>query len=199
MTLLAVEVGTASRPKPLPAGVKVVDFGIRGIDLTYALLDGYDAAILIDAAQRGAVPGTVSIVAPEPPATELPQPAPAPTSPFPELHDLDPAKVLRLVAALGGGCERILLVACEPETLGDEETGAMGLSAPVAAAVDEAVIVVERLIGELLDGESPDQHRDRRPAMSGWTLFWILVLIVVALAIVANYRELVRYMKIRNM
>jgi hydrogenase maturation protease len=138
--------------KPLPAGVKVVDFGIRGIDLTYALLDGYDAAILIDAAQRGAVPGTVSIVAPEPPATELPQPAPAPTSPFPELHDLDPAKVLRLVAALGGGCERILLVACEPETLGDEETGAMGLSAPVAAAVDEAVIVVERLIGELLDG-----------------------------------------------
>ena len=35
--------------------------------------------------------------------------------------------------------------------------------------------------------------------MSGWTLFWILVLIVVALAIVANYRELIRYMKIRNM
>ena len=69
--------------KPLPAGVKVVDFGIRGIDLTYALLDGYDAAILVDAAQRGAVPGTVSIVAPEPPATELPQPAPAPRARFP--------------------------------------------------------------------------------------------------------------------
>jgi hydrogenase maturation protease len=47
----------------LPAGVKVVDFGIRGIDLTYALLDGYDAAILVDTAQRGAAPGTVSIIA----------------------------------------------------------------------------------------------------------------------------------------
>ncbi len=37
----------------LPPGVEVVDFGIKGLDLTYALLDGYDAVILVDAIPRG--------------------------------------------------------------------------------------------------------------------------------------------------
>ena len=35
--------------RELPAGVDVVDFGIRGMDLAYALGEGYDAAILLDA------------------------------------------------------------------------------------------------------------------------------------------------------
>jgi hydrogenase maturation protease len=141
-----VEVARRLAQRPVPAGVKVVDFGIRGIDLTYALLDGYDAAILVDTAKRGAAPGTVSVVAPERRST-------GPVSPddlFLEPHDLDPAKVLRVVKALGGGCERILLVACEPETFGDEETGAMGLSPPVTIAVDEAIKAVERLVEDLL-------------------------------------------------
>jgi hydrogenase maturation protease len=141
-----VEVAQRLARRPLPDGVRVVDFGIRGIDLTYALLDGYDAAILIDAAQRGQPPGTVSIIAPEAPPAD----AEPPEALFIEPHDLDPAKVLRLVSALGGGCRHILLVACEPADLGDEETGAMGLSPPVTAAVEEAVAAVERLIAEML-------------------------------------------------
>ena len=32
-----------------PDNVKVVDFGIRGFDLTYALLDGHDITIFVDA------------------------------------------------------------------------------------------------------------------------------------------------------
>jgi hydrogenase maturation protease len=148
-----VEVAQRLARRSLPDEVKVVDFGIRGIDLTYALLDAYDAAILVDAAQRDAPPGTVSIIEPERPSPE----SLAADCVFLEPHNLDPAKVLSLVAALGGGCRRILLVACEPESLGDEETGAMGLSRPVAAAVDEAVVAIERLIGELLQRESnPD-------------------------------------------
>jgi hydrogenase maturation protease len=59
-----VEVARLLAQRSLPAGVTVVDFGIRGIDLTYALLDGYDAAVLVDAAQRGEVPGTVSVIEP---------------------------------------------------------------------------------------------------------------------------------------
>jgi len=94
-----VEVARRLAQSPLPAGVKVVDFGIRGIDLTYALLDGYDAAILVDTAQRGAAPGTVSIIAPE-----WPLPGEVATGDlFLEPHNLDPAKVLRVVEALGGG------------------------------------------------------------------------------------------------
>jgi hydrogenase maturation protease len=141
-----VEVAQRLARRTLPPQVKVVDFGIRGIDLTYALLDGYDTAILVDAAQRGEAPGTVSIVAPDAPSED----AVAPNAAFVEPHNLDPAKVLALVAALGGGCRRVLLVACEPLDLGDEETGAMGLSPPVEAAVDEAVTAIERLVGDLL-------------------------------------------------
>ncbi len=154
-----VEVAQRLARKTFPAGVKVVDFGIRGIDLTYALLDDYDAVILVDAAQRERMPGTVTIIEPEQPS---PQTAMA-EGVFIEPHNLDPAKVLSLVAALGGGCRRILMVACEPASLGDEETGAMGLSPPVAAAVDEAIIAIERLIGNLRE-ERRGGGVDRHPA-----------------------------------
>lgn len=144
-----VEVVQRLARRALPEGVRVVDFGIRGLDLTYALLDGYDAAVLVDTAQRGEPPGTVYVIEPERPAPGNPAPEDIALSP----HDLDPAKVLRLVAALGGGCQRIAVVACEPLTFGDED-GAMGLSAPVAAAVEGAVGAVERLVHELLEGEA---------------------------------------------
>ena len=45
--------------RTLPAEVRVVDFGIRGFDLAYALLDGYDVTILVDATTRGEPPGTL--------------------------------------------------------------------------------------------------------------------------------------------
>lgn len=142
-----VEVAQRLARRRLPEGVKVVDFGIRGIDLTYALLDGYRAAVLVDAMQRGEQPGTVTIVEPEQSAGEDPASEDMLISP----HDLDPAKVLRLVRALGGSCERLLLVACEPATFGDEQEGLMELSPPVAAAVDHAVAAVEELVGKLLE------------------------------------------------
>jgi len=142
-----VEVAQRLARRQLPPDVKVVDFGIRGIDLTYALLDGYRAAVVVDAMQRREVPGTVTIVEPERPSDETPAPEDLIISP----HDLDPAKVFRLVRALGGSCERLLLVACEPATFGDEEEGLMGLSPPVAAAVDHAVAAVETLVGRLLE------------------------------------------------
>jgi hydrogenase maturation protease len=131
--------------RPIPGGVKVVDFGIRSLDLTYALLDGYEAAVLIDTAQRGHAPGTVSVIEPDRPT----EGRPAPEDLMLEPHDLDPAKVLRLIAALGGTCPRIVIVACEPLTFGDED-GVMGLSEPVAAAVDAASATVDELVDQLL-------------------------------------------------
>lgn len=140
-----VEVARLLSRCELPAGVRVVDFGIRGIDLTYALLDPWAAAILIDTAQRGENPGTVSVMEPQSgdhaggPSHELTL---AP-------HELDPDRVLRLVASLGGGCKRVLVVACEPLALGGAE-GTMGLSPPVKAAVEVAAKIVQQLIHELL-------------------------------------------------
>jgi hydrogenase maturation protease len=57
--------------------------------------------------------------------------------------------VLNMVRAMGGRPARVLLVGCEPETLGDEFQGAMGLSETVEAAVGGAVGIVESLIARI--------------------------------------------------
>jgi hydrogenase maturation protease len=132
-----------------PGEVRVVDFGIRGFDLAYALLDGYDVTIFVDATPRGGEPGTVYTI--EPDLSELDGLGAEGLAVEP--HGMNPLKVLGMVKAMGGGFKRILLVGCEPETLGPEE-GQMGLSAPVEAAVEEAVKVVESLVARLLGVES---------------------------------------------
>jgi len=141
-----VEVATRLlRQRTLPASVEVKDFGIKGLDLAYALTDGYDAAIIIDAAARGQDPGAISVVEPE----ALEAKNGAPQALLAAAHGLDPEKVLGLVTMLGAGCERIFFVVCEPLTLGGE-AGQMGLSDVVAASVEPSVHLVERLVSSLL-------------------------------------------------
>src|SRR5881227_271903 len=81
-----VEVAQRLLRRGLPDAVRVVDFGIRGLDLTYALLDGYEAVILVDAAPRGGPPGTLYVLEPERGG--------APDVAAIETHGMDPVKVL---------------------------------------------------------------------------------------------------------
>jgi len=141
-----VEVVRRLMSRSLPAEARVVDFGIRGLDLAYALQDNYETTILIDAFPHGQTPGAVSVV--EPDRNEI---ASAPDS-LVEAHSMHPLNVLRMAAAMNGSLSRVLLVGCEPESLGGHE-GYMGLSKPVEAAVEEAVNVTETLIRRLLAGE----------------------------------------------
>jgi hydrogenase maturation protease len=127
--------------RALPDGVEVVDFGIRGMDLAYALLEGYDAAVLLDATPRGEPPGTLYVIEPDLAAADV----------APEAHGMDPAKVLALVRALGGAPPRTLVVGCEPSP-GDEEFAE--LSEPVQAALGEAVGLVESVVDDLMIGGS---------------------------------------------
>jgi hydrogenase maturation protease len=128
-----------------PESVRVVDFGIRGFDLAYALMDGYDVTILVDATPRGGSPGTLYTI--EPDLNELG--SLDAHGMMVETHGMNPMKVLAMVKAMGGGFKRILLVGCEPATFGPEE-GQMGLSDPVEAAVDEAVSIVDSLVAKIL-------------------------------------------------
>ena len=130
-----------------PPDVRVIDYGIRGIDLYYALLDGVDLAVLVDATHRDGPPGTLYVIEPSAPNTNAGFTGDA--SPvLLSAHDLDPAKVLQAVQAMGGEVGRIVLVGCEPDSLGTEDgqEGRMGLSAPVGAAVQEAVDTIETMI-----------------------------------------------------
>src|SRR5689334_19051575 len=60
-----VEVVRRLSMRPIYDGVRVVDFGIRGFDLGYALMDGHDLTILVDAVPRGGEPGTIYTIEPD--------------------------------------------------------------------------------------------------------------------------------------
>jgi hydrogenase maturation protease len=145
-----VEVAHRLAERSWPPGIEVKDFGIRGLDLVYALGDGYDAAILIDALPRGEEPGTLSVIEPEVEPGRIGLDA----------HGMDPAKVLALAAELGRTPARVLIVGCEPATRmdGSEQDVVGELSAPVAAAVERAVGVVAGLAAESIE-ESVETRR----------------------------------------
>ena len=131
----------------LPGWVRVADYGTSGMHLAYDLADGYDTAILIDAAPRGDKPGTVSVL--DVAAERGPDPGPdAETlgaSRLLDAHGMQPDVVLGMLDMLGGaGPARILVVACEPASVDFR----MELSEPVAAAVGEAAQVVLDLVAE---------------------------------------------------
>jgi hydrogenase maturation protease len=132
----------------LPPEVRVVDFGIRGFDLTYALLDDYELVILVDATPRGGPPGTLYVIEPEP---DEPRGCGAPELAV-ETHGMNPMKVLEMVRAMTGKLPPLRLVGCEPATLGSEEEPALGLSEAVQASVEEAIRLIEGLIVDALAG-----------------------------------------------
>lgn len=132
---------------PMPEGVKVVDYGIRGVHLAYELLDGYDAAILVDATNQGDEPGTIYVI--EPDVDSIESETGLAEAGIVDAHGMDPASVLALLRSLGGRVERLLVVGCEPV---DVDEG-MGLSEPVAGAVAEACRVVRDLIDEELSSK----------------------------------------------
>jgi hydrogenase maturation protease len=149
-----VEVARRLDERALPEGVEVRDFGIRGMDLAYALQDGYETVVFVDAAPRGELPGTVSLVEPELDLDEV----------VLDTHGMDPLRVLALANALGTVPRRVLVVACEPELVvdGEHDDDLVGeLSAPVRAAVDEAVELVSSLVVELLNESSERKAVER--------------------------------------
>jgi len=137
-----VEVVRELTRSELPEGVNAVDFGIRGYDLAYAIMDGYAATILVDTTARGNPPGTLYLI-------ELDQGELAKLEgEVPDGHSLGPVQVLGLVRSLGGEIPGLYLVGCEPAVL-ETEDGQIGLSEPVQAAVSQAVDMIRTLVKDL--------------------------------------------------
>jgi hydrogenase maturation protease len=122
-----------------PDGVHVQDFGIRTFDLAYAVMDGYEEVILIDAMSRGEAPGTVYVIEIEPNQVGGMEPV--------DGHTINVTGVLQTVNVLGGTSGRVHLVGCEP---GIFETDQIGLSLCVQAAVPKGVEMVKELIAEFV-------------------------------------------------
>ena len=142
-----VEVVRRLAEREMPEGVEVKDFGIRGMDLAYALQEDYEVVVFVDAVPRGKEPGTVYLIEPE-----IEEDGEVSL----DTHGMDPVKVIKLSRALGAEPTRTLVVGCEPQVVlsgEDYDDMSMELSEPVQAAVGEAVKLVESLVEEI-GGES---------------------------------------------
>jgi hydrogenase maturation protease len=155
-----VEVANRLAAAELPDWVRVADYGIAGMHLAYDLA-GYSSAILVDATARGGVPGTIYLIEPElasePAAPDGAADAVA-TSPLFNAHGMQPDVVISMLGLLGGQAQQILVVGCEPASV---DYG-IGLSEPVAAAVDEAIQVVLDLVATASHSE------DHQLTMKEW-------------------------------
>jgi hydrogenase maturation protease len=134
-----VEVARSLSKRQLPEGVSVKDYGIRGFDLAYALLDPWDLVIIADALSRGEAAGTLYVIEPE-----LNGPASADTAINP--HGMDPVRVLSLAGSMGTISAQVLVVGCEPHDFGDELEGRMGLSSPIQGVVEAACDMILDLV-----------------------------------------------------
>ncbi len=132
--------------KVWPEGIDVRDFGIRGLDLAYTLLEPIDHVVLIDAVARGGAPGTLYVIEPN---VEVLNAPPGAAENLWDAHSMDPAKVLRLAKSLGAELGSIVLVGCEPTPFDPDVDLCDGLSQPVAAAVSEAVNLIESFVAQL--------------------------------------------------
>jgi hydrogenase maturation protease len=149
------EVANQLASRPQPEGVRVTDFGIRSYDLAYAIMDDYDATILVDATPHGAEPGTLCLIEPDlKKLDELPDEVVS-------AHGMNPVRVLQLVRSLGGSAGWLRVVGCQPAVLETEE-GVMGLSEKVQAAVQPAVEMIEALIRDLLQSPATSPQTLRR-------------------------------------
>ncbi len=149
-----VEVVKRLAGRELPGDVEVRDFGIRGMDLAYALQDDYEVVVFVDATPRGEKPGTVYLIEPE---------IEEDGGVVLDTHGMDPVKVIKFARALGPGPSRTLVVGCEPQVVlsgEDYDEMLMKMSEPVQAAVEEAVKMVESLVEEI--AEEGDRVRPER-------------------------------------
>lgn len=142
------EVARRLSRRPLPPAVEVVDFSARGLDLVFALRQGYQAALLVDTARRGERPGTLTVIESEAggDGEDERDVALDPAA-------LDPVGMVRFARLFGRVPRQVVLVVCEPQEVGPASLHAAAgprLSAPVAEAVALAVPLVESLIGDLL-------------------------------------------------
>jgi hydrogenase maturation protease len=132
--------------RPMPAGVKVVDFGIRGMHLAYELLDGYDALVVVDALPGEGAPGDLSVLQVGPDDLgegEL------------DAHGMAPVAVLASLGQLGGTLPPTYIVGCQPADVGE----GIGLSPDVAAAVEPAMQLVLEVLQEQVCLTSPGTQR----------------------------------------
>ena len=126
----------------LPNGVTVLEVGIGGMGLVQELFSGYDALLVVDAVDRGGLPGTTYLL-----EAEVPNIADLPSEQREEfladMHLATPSRAFVLAKAVGVLPPSVYILGCQPQAIDDM---VLGLSEPVEQAVGPTV---ERLLLEV--------------------------------------------------
>lgn len=109
----------------VPDGVRVVDYGIRGVHLAFDLSESVHTLILVDTVRDAGGPGSIVVQEVDPGSYG--------SATF-DAHSMDPGTVLSSVATLGDTMPRTYVVGCQPVSIDD----GIGLSPIVEAAIPVA-------------------------------------------------------------
>lgn len=129
-------------------GVRVVDYGIRGMHLAYDLLEDWDTLVLVDAVPSRGNPGTLHVFQADHESGSA--------AAGMDAHSMDPAAVFASLRALGGDPPYTVVVGCEA---GSVEEG-IGLTEPVAKAVPRAARAVEEIVAALQTSAAQPSSRE---------------------------------------
>lgn len=130
----------------VPEGVEVYESGIAGIGLVQELMDGYEALIIVDAADRDAEPGTVFLLKADTPAQEE-STEESQREFLADTHLTVPSRALTLARAIGVLPAQVYILGCQPQ---GTDLG-MYLSEPVERGVAEAIRRLRKLTARLIN------------------------------------------------
>jgi hydrogenase maturation protease len=137
-------IGALEAEGELPVAVRTAELGIAGLGLVQELLDGYAALVIVDAVDRGGVPGTLYVLDVEvPPIESLADHERHAWAA--DMHAAVPDRALLVAQAAGVLPPRVWLVGCQPEDTDDFRTD---LSDSVRQAVGRAAEIVRALVME---------------------------------------------------
>ena len=146
--------------RPHRPEVKILDFGIRGFDLAFTLLENYELVVLIDILPHSALSGSLRVL-------ELPLSAPSDANRgAPQSHGMTPVRALELANQFGVNAKHIYLIGCEPENLLPNESGEFSLTPAVEAAVEPAILLVNELVEEFFQKTEQQPRQSRRQGPS---------------------------------
>lgn len=131
-----VEVAKNLSEKDLPESVKLIDFGIRGIDLAFELINDYELVILVDTIKIGAEAGSVFVLEPKLGDNE--------NDNF--THDLTPTKAMHIASRLKTKPKKMLLIGCEPANLEFNDEMSEVVKLAIEKAVEKILEIIERQI-----------------------------------------------------
>lgn len=132
---------------PVPPGVEVVDYGIRGLHLAFDVDDRVEALVVVDTVpETGGPPGSLAVLEIDRhPVAGPPVDPRALDRRAIDPHAMDPGSVLGTLVSIAGRLPPTWVVGCRPADL----TDGMGLSDTVAAAVPVAAAKVLELVRRL--------------------------------------------------